>query len=115
VYDGTVLGSAFALNAVIETERLRLVAGSPQAGRCMKCGTCLWSHHRLLGDALAIVRVGTLDEGNRVVPDVHCYTATKHPWVAIPEGVPAFEEGYDPATAWSAEALARVGAVREGP
>src|ERR671938_1892247 len=67
-------GSAFVLNALIETDRITVLSGDPQpvavptdSGRphdiyrCPGCGTAVWSDY---GDraALRFVRVGTLDD-----------------------------------------------------
>jgi hypothetical protein len=122
-------GSAFAVNAMIETNRVTLTgSGVPvvvhipsalPAGqlmyRCPQCNVTLWSNHSMLGAAIAIVRVGTLDDGHRLSPDVHCYTESKHPWVVIPAGVPTFAQGYDPSAAWSAEAQRRLGLALQPP
>ena len=40
-------------------------------------------------------------------PDVHIYTRSKLPWIALPPEVPAFEAYYDSKTLWPAESLAR--------
>ena len=70
-----VSGAPFRTNAMIETEHLTILAGAPQPfhGRdCMKtlrCPSCeitLWCHHPHLGDVIALVGVGTLDEGERL-------------------------------------------------
>jgi hypothetical protein len=42
---------------------------------------------------------------------VHIYTRSKLPWVALPEGVPAFEAYYDMKSLWPAESLQRRYAV----
>ncbi|CAM5250711.1 GFA family protein [Rhodanobacter lindaniclasticus] len=68
-------GSAFALNAMIETDRLQLLQGRPdmtdtpsnsgkgqRIARCPRCRVALWSHYAGAGEAVAFVRVGTLDE-----------------------------------------------------
>ena len=57
------------------------------------------------------MRVGTLDEPHALRPDVHIYTCSKVPWVALPEGVPAFEAYYDSKKLWPAESLARRRAI----
>ena len=112
-------GSAFVLNALIETDRIRLERGSPVAvplptssgrphdvHRCGTCGTALWSDYgRRAG--LRFVRVGVLDEPERVAPDVHIYTRSKLPWVSLPPGQPAFAAYYDAKRLWSAPALER--------
>jgi hypothetical protein len=53
------------------------------------------------------LRVGTLDEPAALPPDVHIYTRSKQPWIALPQGVPAFEAYYDSKKLWPAESLAR--------
>jgi hypothetical protein len=107
---------------MIETNRVTLTgAGIPVVGhipsalpagqlvhRCPRCYVTLWSNHSQLGGAIAIVRVGTLDQADRLVPDVHCYTESKHPWVILPTGVPTFPQGYEPSAAWSPAAQQRL-------
>jgi hypothetical protein len=112
-------GSAFVLNALIETDRIDLLSGKPEpvrvptdSGRphdiyrCPKCQIALWSDYGGR-PRLRFVRVGTLDEPQAMPPDVHIFTRSKQPWVTLPEGVPAFEVYYDSKSLWPAEALAR--------
>jgi hypothetical protein len=114
-------GAAFAVNAMIETVRLTLLAGDPvrvltpsNSGkgqailRCPECRVATWSHYAGAGDALAFVRVGTLDEAERLPPDVHIFTASKQAWVRVPDGVPAFEGYYRKSEVWPSESLARL-------
>ncbi len=113
-------GASFALNAMIEADRVVLLRGSPEAVdtpsesgkgqkivRCPDCHITLWSNYAGAGDALHFIRVGTLDEPDRLTPDVHIYTASKQPWVVLPPGTPAFEEYYDRNKLWPKESLAR--------
>ncbi|MEZ0242885.1 MAG: GFA family protein [Sphingomonas sp.] len=65
------------------------------------CGTC---YTRLYNTnsarpGLAIVRAGTVDGSERLSPKMHIYISTKQPWVALPGGVPAYEENA-PTDAW---------------
>lgn len=112
-------GSAFAVNALIETDRIEMLAGTPVAismptdsgrphdiHRCPQCQVAVWSDYGRR-PYLRFVRVGTLAEPSAVQPDVHIYTRTKQPWVALPADVPAFDEFYDMKTLWPAEAQAR--------
>lgn len=116
-------GSAFALNALIEGDRVTLLSGAPEpvevptdSGRphdiyrCPRCQTALWSDYGRRG-WLKFLRVGTLDQPAALAPGVHIYTRSKQPWVRLPEDVPAFEEYYDLKTVWSPESLARRKAV----
>lgn len=112
-------GSGFAINALIETDRIRMVSGEPvpvrvpaDSGRphdiyrCPDCQVALWSDYG--GRSyLRFVRIGTLDEPHRIAPDVHIFTRSKVAWVTLPPDVPAFEEFYDMKTLWPAEAQAR--------
>ncbi len=35
---------------------------------------------------VAFVRVGTLEDPDRLPPDIHIFTASKQPWVVLPAG-----------------------------
>jgi len=113
-------GSAFALNAMIEADRVTLLRGKPEliatpsnSGRgqdicrCPVCHVAVWSNYSAAGDKLNFIRVGTLDEAHRLPPDIHIYTSTKQPWVVIPAGVPAVDEYYRRDEVWPAESIAR--------
>jgi len=60
---------------------------------------------------LRFVRVGTLDDPSVLSPDVHIYVRSKLPWVALPEGVPAFDAYYDSQKLWPAASLERRRAI----
>lgn len=119
-------GSAFALNALIETDRVQVLQGAPEAVavpshsgqgqrimRCPQCRVALWSHYPGGGPEIAFVRVGTLDAPHDVRPDAHVHTASRQPWVALGD-VPAFTEFYDAKTQWPAESLQRYRAAKAG-
>ena len=112
-------GSAFVLNALIERDRVSLLKGEPtpiqvptdsgQAHliyRCPDCQVAVWSSYGGC-DALAFIRVGTLDDPTALTPDIHIYTRSKQPWVAVPEGVPAMQAYYKSSELWPADSLAR--------
>ncbi len=119
-------GSAFALNALIESDRVTLIAGTPETVptasesgkgqkvvRCSRCRVALWSHYADSGEALSFLRVGTLLEPDRLPPDIHIFTASKQPWVVLPEGTPAVQEYYRNIDHWPAESLERWRALNE--
>ena len=117
-------GTAFALNAMVEADNVTLLAGSPETVqtpslsgkgqkivRCPACRVAVWSHYPQAGDKICFVRVGTLDEPDRLPPDIHIYTSSKQPWIVLPPGIPAVEEYYDRDKYWPTDSLARRRAV----
>jgi hypothetical protein len=112
-------GASFALNAMIETDRLSVtgkvdIVDTPSGSgkgqkiaRCPKCRIALWSHYAGAGPVLSFVRVGTLDDPDALPPDIHIFTASKQPWVVLPPGMPAVPQYYDREKYWPAESLAR--------
>jgi hypothetical protein len=113
-------GTAFALNAMIEADRVKLLQGDinvvdipsnsgkgQRISRCPKCAIAVWSNYLGAGEAVCFVRVGTLDEPARFPPDIHIFTATKQPWLTLPAGVPAEIEYYKASERWPAESLQR--------
>jgi hypothetical protein len=57
------------------------------------------------------VRVGTLDDPDRLPPDIHIFTASKQPWVVLPPGTPAVAEYYRASELWPKESLERRAAL----
>ena len=113
-------GTSYALNAMIEADRVTILQGEPKMiltpsnsgkgqkiWRCPDCSIALWSNYAGAGDRLDFVRVGTLDDAYRLPPDIHIFTASKQPWVVIPEGRAAVREYYDCEKYWPEESLAR--------
>lgn len=113
-------GASFALNALIEADRVVLLSGRPEMvdtpsasgrgqkiWRCPTCRIALWSNYFGAGAKVHFLRVGTLDEPDRLPPDIHIFTASKQPWVTLPPGTPAVPEYYDRNVHWPAESLAR--------
>jgi len=112
-------GSAFALNAIIETDRLEVMGAvemvmlpsasgkGQEVARCPGCKVALWSHYAGAGRLAAFVRVGTLDEPGRCPPDAHIYTSTRLPWVVLDGRAPVFDEYYSLEAVWPAQAQAR--------
>jgi hypothetical protein len=117
-------GSAFVMNALIEAERVTLLGVEPDVvltpsasgqgqkiARCPACRVAVWSVYAGAGDLFRFIRVGTLDDPDRFPPEIHIFTASKQPWVILPEGVPAVPEYYDRDRYWPAESLARRSAL----
>ena len=100
-------GASYALNALIEADRVSLLQGRPEAiqtpsnsgkgqvvWRCPDCQVALWSNYAGAGDKLHFVRVGTLDDAQQLPPDIHIFTSSKQPWVHIPVDHPAVSGYY---------------------
>lgn len=118
-------GSAFAINIWIETARVELLAGQPVGvsvpsasgrgqviHRCSQCQVAVWSEYGA-GPAFRFVRAGTLDTPSAVRPDVHVFTSTKLPWLALGDDIPVFADYYRRSEVWRPEALERFAAARE--
>jgi hypothetical protein len=117
-------GASFALNALIEADRVTELGEAPQivdtpsnsgAGqliaRCPNCKLALWSNYAGAGPVIKFVRVGTLDNPDLLPPDIHIFTESKQPWVWLPPGMPAVAQYYDRDEYWPAESLARRRAI----
>jgi len=117
-------GAAFGLNALIEADRVEHLSEVPDLvptpsasgrgqviARCPTCRIAVWSNYAGAGPLIRFVRVGTLDEPDRLPPDIHIFTASRQPWVVLPAGTPAVAEYYDRAALWPADSLARHAAL----
>jgi len=113
-------GSAFVINAMIESDRLSVPGQPPilvdtpsesgagqRIARCPHCQVALWSHYAGGGPVLSFVRVGTLDQPDLLPPDVHIFTASRQPWLRLPDEALCFTEFYERDQVWSPQALAR--------
>jgi len=112
-------GGAFAINALIETSRIELLAGTPEPTpmptesgrphdiyRCPTCKVAVWSDYGRR-PKLRFLRVSTLEKPHPIVPDVHIYVRSKLPWVRLPEDARTFEVFYELEKEWPADSLAR--------
>ena len=119
-------GAAFALNAMIEADRVELLAGTPEpvaipsesgkgqtVWRCPTCRVTVWSNYAGAGDAVRFVRVGTLLEPDLIPPDIHIFTASKQPWVTLADGKPERPGYYDRRECWPEASLQRWKTLRE--
>ena len=116
-------GGGFAVNGVIERDRVELLRGAPtphamktESGhphdiwRCDSCGGAVWSDYGRRG-VMIFVRMTTLDDADKITPDAHIFTRSKLPWVQLPAQARAFEIFYDLAQEWPPESLARLAAL----
>ena len=113
-------GTAHALNALYEADRVVYIAGEPEIvvtpsasgkgqkiARCPSCRVAVWSNYPQAGTAVRFVRVGTMDNPDLCPPDIHIFTSSKQPWVALPPGAKAVPEFYDLDAVWPIESLER--------
>lgn len=113
-------GASFALNALIEAERVVALAGEPELvdtpsnsgkgqkiARCPRCRIAVWSNYAGAGPLLRFVRVGTLDQPDHLPPDIHIFTASKQSWVQIPAGAASVPQYNDREKYWPPDSLAR--------
>lgn len=116
-------GASFALNAVIEADRVELLGEAPErvdtpsaSGngqpifRCPNCKVAVWSHYGAVKDKANFIRVGTLDNPDACPPNVHIFTSSKQPWVIVPPDAEAFADFYSGADVmriYGEEGLAR--------
>jgi len=123
-------GSAFAVNALIEADRVEMLQGdvtevlvpspsgkSQRISRCPKCQVAVWSNYLVMGggigDAVRFIRVGTLDDPSTMPPDVHIYASTKQPWVQLSPDDLVVEDYYVTDEVWPEESLQRRAALMD--
>lgn len=113
-------GASFALNALIEADRVAAVGGDVELvqtpsesgkgqiiARCPACKVAVWSYYSGAGPLLKFIRVGTLDNPDLLPPDIHIFTRSKQPWVILPKDTPSVSEYYDREEYWPPESVAR--------
>ena len=114
-----VTGSAFVMNALVEKSQVEILSGDiakycfpdtcHTAYFCPECATYVWSEYKSgRFDDCWFIRVGTLDEPDRLPPGVHIFTESKQPWVSIPEEAPRFERFYPVKEVWEKSSINRM-------
>ena len=120
-------GSAFAINALVETDCIKVLDGAPtpiktpsESGggqtivRCPQCHVALWSHYPGIGESIAFLRAPTLDNPDAITPDIHIFTASKQPWVTLGDNIPIMNEYYRRSEYWPAASIDRLKVARDG-
>lgn len=96
-------GSAFSVNLMVKADSVTTTgtlttyedrdthSGNPVYRRfCAICGSPIFSD-LAAGNGMTIVKAGTLDEPGSFAPAVSVWTASKWPWVTLPEAQHRFE------------------------
>ena len=103
------LASAFAVLASFKQEAVEFLQGevcevehrSDESGRwlrmsfCPKCGTTV-AHTAEVRPGMRTIAAGTFDDPSWFNIDRHIWAQSKLHWVAIPEGVAVYAQGYVP-------------------
>ena len=113
-------GSAFALNGFVETHHVQLLEGETESVnvptnsgggqnimRCPKCKIGLWSYYSGAGEAICLLRMGTLEERKAVKPDIHIFTSTQQGWLTFDDDIPKVENYYKKEDYWPEESKQR--------
>ena len=110
-------GSAFIVNVLVDEHHFDVTGATsvvtlPTPGGtgydayfCPNCATIVWCNYHFIHPSLLNLRGGTLDDANAVSPSAHIFTCSKQAWLMMPEGVPCFDEMYDPVKAWPEDTL----------
>jgi len=119
-------GSTSVVNAFFESERVTVTSGAlteftTKGGsggdhticRCATCGTTVFSYYPRVGRVGTGIRVGSFDNPDGFTPTAIVFTESKMPWVPLPEGIPAFEQYYNPKELVSEANFARLIALVE--
>lgn len=98
-------GAAYSVNLIVRVKTMSVEgeiaswtdsdteSGTPLARQyCARCGSPIRSVPSA-SPGLAAVKAGTLDDPAPFAPAIHIWTASKLPWVTIPEGLPQFHRG----------------------
>lgn len=57
---------------------------------CSVCHTVIYNTHAKSSGKL-LLRAGTLDESQALMPSAHIFIKRKQAWLVLPDGIPAFE------------------------
>jgi hypothetical protein len=119
-------GSVGVVNAFYETDVVVVTQGTltehtftagsggeHTIARCSECGTAVFSYYPRVGRLGTGIRVGSFDDPDAFTPTAVVFTESKMPWVALPEGIPAFERYYVPQELFAPDKWARLLALVE--
>ncbi|MEO0465953.1 MAG: GFA family protein [Pseudomonadota bacterium] len=118
-------GAAFAVNGLIERSAIDVTKGElvcdelpTHSGtgqsflRCSVCHATLWTHYSSMKDAVAFLKVGTLDDPDLAPPDIHIFTSTKQDWVVLGDDKPVMRSYYRRSEHWPEASIERLKAAK---
>ncbi len=101
-------GSAFTEQAVVGESQIEVTQGetviycrTSNSGAestqhvCRTCHTRLWNTNSARA-GIAVLRAGTLDASDTLLPRAHIWVKRKQPWIVIADGVPSWPESPPP-------------------
>lgn len=102
-------GAAFSVNVGVRQDALSLegtlktFVDHGDSGRevlrrfCPDCGSPVITDAAAF-PAIHIIKAGTLDNPSQLRPQRQIFCASKHPWMPILDGIPAYNKGMPPAS-----------------
>lgn len=100
-------GSAFGMSAIVPRSALAFTSGEPRRWSrttergnvldgdfCATCGTRV-AHYPRINETIAILKPGTLDDTQWLIPVGHIWTRSAQPWVQMPDDSVIFKEHPD--------------------
>ena len=110
-------GAAFALNAMIESDRCDPVGAPPELvdtpsesgsgqliARCRSAKVAVWSHYAGAGPLIKVCACGHIGQPGLAPAGCSYLHGIETAWVVLPEGTPAVPEYYESEKLWPKEA-----------
>lgn len=66
-----------------------------------------------LSEKFRFIRVGTLDDSDQFLPDVHIFTCSKQPWIILPKQDRRVEVFYEFKKIWTSESMERLAKIED--
>jgi len=86
--------AVFLADAIVRTGETTRWPTSPRIDRlsCARCGTPVFAQPKDPPARLSVA-LSTLDEPDRLRPDMHIWVSEKRGWISIDDGLPRFDRG----------------------
>ncbi len=109
-------GSSFGLTCIVLEKDIEIITGeittkmdSPRttAYHCTECGKVIYRTNTQF-KATAWLQTNCLEDSRLLHIGAHIWVKRKDPWLALPEGIPQFDEGYHRDGVWPEASIQRV-------